>query len=270
MSSSSPQRRKYVAGTMADRAELIATPRLRMFAGPNGSGKSTIKAAIAAVIGPELFGVYINPDEIESGIRASGVLDLALYGVETSAGDVLDFFVASSFLAKVGLTHEAAALRYDDGKLDFAAVSVNSYFASVAADFIRHKLLDAGVTFTFETVMSSEDKIEFLKKAQEHGFRTYLYYVATEDPEINISRVASRVAEGGHPVPTDKIVERYRRSLGLLADAVQYVNRAYIFDNSSDNKVWVAEVTDNDILELKTDVMPNWFKTALWDKFASE
>lgn len=65
-------------------------------------------------------------------------------------------------------------------------------------------------------------------------------------------------------------MERYHRSLGLLADAVQYANRAYIFDNSSAERVWVAEVTDNDILELKTDTMPNWFKAALWDKFAPE
>jgi len=247
-----------------------ATPRLRMFAGPNGSGKSTIKAAIVNVIGPELLGVYINPDEIESDIRASNVLDLTAYNVETTDAEVLGFFTQSTFLAKVGLIDEAAKLRFKAGKLNFSAVTVNSYFASVAADFIRHKLLEAGVTFTFETVMSSPDKVDFLKKAQEQGFRTYLYYVATEDPEINISRVESRVAEGGHPVPRDKIVERYHRSLDLLADAVQYANRAYIFDNSSDKKVWVAEITDGDSLELKSDNMPYWFKTALWDKFASE
>lgn len=270
MSSATPRRRKGATGILASVVELAATPRLRMFAGPNGSGKSTIKAAVEAAIGPELLGVYINPDEIEKDIRSSNILDLAAYGVESTSAEVLGFFMQSSFLAKVGLTDETARLCFDDGKLNFASVPVNSYFASVAADFIRHKLLETGVTFTFETVMSSPDKIDFLKKAQEHGFRTYLYYVATEDPDINISRVESRVAEGGHPVPNDKIVERYFRSLDLLADAVQYSNRAYIFDNSSDKKVWVAEVTDNTILALKTDNMPFWFKTALWDKFGPE
>jgi predicted ABC-type ATPase len=34
------------------------------------------------------------------------------------------------------------------------------------------RLLDAGRTFTFETVMSSRDKVEFLRKAQDMGFRT--------------------------------------------------------------------------------------------------
>lgn len=71
----------------------IATPRLRMFAGPNGSGKSTIKAAIVDVIGSELLGVYINPDEIESDIRASNVLDLTAYDVETTDAEVLGFLL---------------------------------------------------------------------------------------------------------------------------------------------------------------------------------
>lgn len=237
-----------------------------MFAGPNGSGKSTIKG----VIEPELLGVYINPDDIEKEIANFDFLDFSFYDVATTADEVLPFFQQSPFLAEAGLADEAGGLRFSDGKLSFYAVSVNSYFASVAADFIRKKLLDAGVTFTFETVMSHPGKVAILKKAQERGFRTYLYYVATEDPEINISRVENRVEAGGHPVPREKIVERYHRSLDLLADAVQYTDRAYIFDNSYHEKVWVAEVTAGNDLEMKTDTMPHWFKTALWDKFVTE
>jgi len=47
-------------------------------------------------------------------------------------------------------------------------------------------------------------------------------------------------------------------------------NRAYIFDNSGSERVWVAEVTDGVEIEMKTDEMPAWFKTALWDKFEPE
>ena len=65
-----------------------AIPRMRMFAGPNGSGKSTIKG----VIEPELLGVYINPDDIEKEICRFDFLDLAAYGVETTAEEVLPFF----------------------------------------------------------------------------------------------------------------------------------------------------------------------------------
>ena len=240
-----------------------AIPRLRMFAGPNGSGKSTINA----VIRPELLGVYINPDEIEKAIRERGdFLDLASYGVRTTEVEILTFFQQSTLLAKADLLDEADALRFSDDKLSFFAVSVNAYFASVAADFIRQKLLVARVSFTFETVMSSPDKVAFLKKAQQYGYRTYLYYVATEDPDINISRVRYRVKMGGHPVPEDKIVSRYHRSLDLLKEAIGYSNRAYIFDNSGQQQVLVAEITDGHSMELKSGRMPNWFKHAVLDK----
>ena len=74
---------------------------------------------------------------------------------------------------------------------------------------------------------------------------------------------------GGHPVPEDKIISRYYRSLDLLRDAVRYTNRAYIFDNSGPDHLWIAEITNGKELEMKATQMPHWFKKALWDKLAS-
>lgn len=239
-------------------------PRLRMFAGPNGSGKSTIKDMLPS----EWLGVYVNADDMEKSIRANGSLNLADFEVMADFNELQAFFAASTLLAKVGLTAQAQQLTLKDGRVQFGAVAVNSYLASVLADFIRHKLLAAQVSFTFETVMSSPDKVAFLQKGQQAGYRTYLYFVATEDPEINVSRVQYRVQMGGHPVAEDKIRSRYIRSLELLAEAVAYADRAYIFDNSGAERVWIAQVTQGIEIEIKTDQMPAWFKTALWDKFA--
>lgn len=239
-------------------------PRLRMFAGPNGSGKSTIKDMLPS----EWLGVYVNADDMEKSIRANGSLNLADFEVVADGDELQAFFAASTLLAKAGLTAQAQQLTLMDGRVQFGAVAVNSYLASVLADFIRHKLLAAQVSFTFETVMSSPDKVAFLQKVQQAGYRTYLYFVATEDPEINVSRVQYRVLMGGHPVAEDKIRSRYIRSLELLAEAVAYADRAYIFDNSGAERVWIAQVTQGIEIEIKTDQMPAWFKTALWDKFA--
>ena len=51
-------------------------------------------------------------------------------------------------------------------------------------------------------------------------------------------------------------------------DAIMHTNRAYIFDNSTQDKdrTWLAEITDGRVLEMKTDLMPAWFKRAVWDK----
>jgi predicted ABC-type ATPase len=255
-------------------AEL--TPRLRMFAGPNGSGKSIIKSDVGKIIGKEHFGHYVNPDEIEKTIKQSGFLDFSDFNLEIEGGEALDFFRKSRWLVEKGLETEAYKIRFDKNKLNFTEVEVNSYFASVASDFIRRKLLFSKQTFTFETVMSSRDKVDFLAEAQSAGYRTYLYYVATEDPLINVSRVEFRVKEGGHNVPTDKIISRYKGSLKLLLEAIKNSNRAYIFDNSIDkfdepvNREGIAEITEGATIELKTDDVPAWFKKYVIDKIIVE
>ncbi len=234
-----------------------------MFAGPNGSGKSTLKD----VLDPEWLGIYLNADDIEADIRAQGFVSLAPLGVQTTQAELLEFFAKSDFLKNQGLHEASQKIRLEDERVVFADVKINSYFSSVLVDFIRHDLVHRKISFTFETVMSAQAKVDFFCQARAQGFKTYLYYVATEDPEINISRVAYRVSQGKHNVPRDKIIERYHRSLDLLADAVTCADRAYLFDNSDADRVWIAEVTNGSDLELKTDLVPYWFKTAMLDKF---
>ncbi len=225
-----------------------------MFAGPNGSGKSTLKS----VISEDLLGVYINPDDIEREIKQFNFLDLREYGVDTTAENILTFFANSTLLEKAELQDESDSLSFSDDKLSFYAVSVNAYFASVCADFIRRELLKKRVSFTFETVMSSPDKIKLLRAAKKFGYRTYLYYIATDDAAINVTRVRQRVASGGHSVPEDKIVSRYDRSLDLLPSAIAETNRAYIFDNSGDESMWMCEITDGVDVDYKQEAVPDW------------
>ena len=238
------------------------TPRLRIFAGPNGSGKSTLKSVINDV----LLGIYINPDEIEKGIKKDGYLDLSTFKIEARLDEVVEFFKKHKLLKKVSLEQEYKKLKFSDNKIYFDDIKINSYYASVCADFIRQNLLKLKISFTFETVMSSDDKIELLNKAQKSGYRTYLYFIATQDPLINISRVENRVLNGGHDVPKDKIVSRYYRSLELLSDAVKYSNRAYIFDNSSSGRKWLAQINNGNEVELKTQNIPMWVDNYLLNK----
>jgi predicted ABC-type ATPase len=143
---------------------------------------------------------------LEITFRATQELNFNDYGLSPQKDEVLDFFAQSSFLQQVQLSKLVQQLDYSNGKLLFHQVAINSYIASVASDFIRQKLLKAEESFTFETVMSSPDKIDFFCKAKAQGYRTYLYYIATDDPLINISRVEQRSAMGGHSVPKEKTI----------------------------------------------------------------
>lgn len=234
-----------------------------MFAGPNGSGKSTIKSLLK----PELLGVYINPDDIQKSIQTHGCVDLAEFGITSPQLPPDAFFDLSPLLQKSGLQFVAACLRLQDGRIVFPGSygGEAAYLASVTADYIRSELLALQASFTFETVMSSETKVDLLKLAAAKGYRTYLYFIATEDPSINLTRIANRVKLGGHDVPRDKILSRYGRSLALLLPAMKAVNRAYIFDNSGDTLVWIAEGTDGTELEMRSSHVPAWFQKAVLD-----
>jgi len=80
--------------------------------------------------------------------------------------------------------------------------------------------------------MSHISKVDLLAQARAAGFQTVLYFVATEDPNLNVLRVAQRVALGGHPVAEEKIRSRYARAMTYLPAAIAEADRSVLFDNS--------------------------------------
>ena len=104
--------------------------------------------------------------------------------------------------------------------------------AATIAEKQREEHLETNEEFCFETVMSTKRNLELLKRAKEKGYFIRCYYILTVDPAINIFRVKSRVASGGHDVPEEKIVSRYERALELVKNVVELSDVCHIYDNS--------------------------------------
>ena len=107
--------------------------------------------------------------------------------------------------------------------------------AAQYAENWRERCLHEGRDFIFETVLSVPDKVEFIQRAKAAGFFVRFFFIATDTPYINVARIAQRVVEGGHTVPTDKIIARYARSIANGAEAARLADRGYFFDNSVDD-----------------------------------
>jgi predicted ABC-type ATPase len=183
---------------------------MRVIAGPNGSGKSTVMGELD----PSWIGVFVNADDLEIQLR-TGTVDLEeRYGLADADGCLIERLCDSmrnSGLARKADLHavvDSIAVTSAGQRVTIDPASVNAYVAAAISDFVRRELLRAGETFTFETVMSSPDKVEFMREARDAGYRTYLYFIATEDPSINVARVQLRVAQGGHDVPEEHIRQR--------------------------------------------------------------
>lgn len=108
--------------------------------------------------------------------------------------------------------------------------------AAKYSENLRENCLTNNESLIFETVLSSPDKIDFINRAKEKGYFVRLFFVGTENPKINASRIAQRVMEGGHDVPIPKIISRYGKSIVNCLIVSQIVDRAYIYDNSIDYK----------------------------------
>ena len=108
--------------------------------------------------------------------------------------------------------------------------------AAKLATEMRYKCLSDRVDFVFETVFSSEEKFQFVKKARDEGYFIRFFYVCTDDPLINVNRMTRRFLSGGHEVPVSKVISRYYKSLVKASLTIPIVDRAYVYDNSIDNQ----------------------------------
>ena len=126
---------------------------------------------------------------------------------------------------------EIANHRFGDWNSLDAIIKAANY-----AKQLREKCIEDGISFIFETVLSTEDKIEFLFKAKQKGYFIRVFFVGTESPTINAARIVQRVMNGGHDVPIIKIISRYSKSIANCSVIARFVDRLYVYDNSLDFK----------------------------------
>ena len=232
-------------------------PRLRMLAGPNGSGKSTLARQLTDDYAVNLY-KYLNADMLFAEISQS-CKTACPFGVDNQ--DLLDFINNSTYPESCKIPFREHLITIDeDDYFVFAPQAINSYTVAMTADFFKDQYLKRHLSFSFETVFSHPAKIEILKKAQAEGFRTYMYFVATESPNVNVKRIQQRVKDGGHNVPEDKTVARYYRCLEQIKYALPYLNRAYFFDNSGDQSLFFAEYELGKGFQLYSELVPEWFR----------
>jgi predicted ABC-type ATPase len=104
--------------------------------------------------------------------------------------------------------------------------------AQQLASALRQGAIDRGDDVMYETVMSHPSKLAELQAARARGFEVIVHFVSTDDPAINVQRVALRVAAGGHDVPVERTRDRYKRTMSLAPLALSQADDATVWDNS--------------------------------------
>ena len=104
------------------------------------------------------------------------------------------------------------------------------------------ELLQKGETFAFETTLATKSYKQKIEWAQANGYEVTLLFFWLRNVTMAKERVAQRVAEGGHSIPSQTIERRYHNGIGnLFAIYMDMVDICYIFDNSEGRKELIAQ-----------------------------
>jgi predicted ABC-type ATPase len=159
-----------------------------------------------------------------------------------------------------------AGLRFINADDIARELGISAYEAAQIASALGRELVRQRESFVFETVFSDPvgEKLRFLVDAATAGYNVVLCFIGIADPETSEARVAMRVSQGGHDVPSEKLADRFRRTIKNLKAAIQILPMVLIFDNDNlaDPFRKLAEFRNGKPLTL-SEPIPEWLRPAL-------
>jgi predicted ABC-type ATPase len=159
-----------------------------------------------------------------------------------------------------------AGLRFVNADDIARELGISAYEAAQIADALRRELVRQRESFVFETVFSDPvgEKLAFLADAATTGYNVVLCFIGIADPETSEARVAMRVSQGGHDVPSERLASRFRRAIENLKAAIQTLPIVLIFGNDdlADPFRKFAEFRHGKPLTL-SEPIPEWLRPAL-------
>ena len=233
------------------------TKRFRMVAGPNGSGKSTLAGLLRRDYAVNFY-TMLNADDIFAEVSKAHAY---LPSLPVDGESLRRYACQSDYTPQTKAYFENGDISVVNDTVRFnTRVAINTYTVALLTNFLQSEYIANGKSFSQETVFSHPSKVAALKAAEEAGYRTYLYFVATSDIAINIARIASRVQSGGHAVPEEKVVARSKRSLENVGAALPFCSRAFFFDNSTLEMRFLSEYSKDGGFVSVSDNLPSWLE----------
>ncbi len=149
--------------------------------------------------------------------------------------------------------------RFGDWDNDIARQRATVYAATLINANLR-----AGKSFSVETVLSPAG-VSLLRRAKSKGFFTRLYFIGTEQPDINVARVQARTRQGGHDIPEETVRRRYHEAVDTLPVAAQVADETTIIDNSREKAPMrlLVEARAGRVIRDAVDDVPLWARPAL-------
>jgi predicted ABC-type ATPase len=126
-----------------------------------------------------------------------------------------------------------AAARIRHAKPHLSEAEANSQAWNQGARLLRLAIAER-LSFAFETTLGGSTIPALLSSALSAGLDVRVWYVGLSSVELHIARVKARVKKGGHPIPEQKIRERFDRSRLNLIRLLPRLTELLVYDNSNE------------------------------------
>jgi predicted ABC-type ATPase len=158
---------------------------------------------------------------------------------------------------------EPAGLRFVNADVLSLELTLDPYEAARVAQEVREALVASRESFAFETVLSDPagEKVAFLQRAAAEGYTVVLCFIGLSGPEVSEERVAMRVSQGGHDVPSAKLRSRFPRTMANLQRAAAALPHVLVFDNDDLAEPFrlVAEFEAGRVVRV-SEPLPEWLR----------
>jgi predicted ABC-type ATPase len=130
-----------------------------------------------------------------------------------------------------------------------------------------------GLNHAFEKTLGGKSvTAKILEAAKTHD--VLIWFCGLSSPELHIARVKARVAAGGHPIPEEKIRERYLNAQLNLIKLVPHAACIKVYDNSAEaaadgtvpDPVLVLDMENGQVITPAADNLEALQRTPEWTK----
>jgi len=124
-----------------------------------------------------------------------------------------------------------------------------------------HQFANRAVDFAFETTLSGKLYVNLFKSLKEKGYKINVFFLWIPDADLAISRIKSRVVEGGHNVPVQDVVRRFSRSISNFFRLYQpLVDSWMLFNNEGTIPKLIAEKKAGKIMIIDENLYNSIFR----------
>jgi len=152
----------------------------------------------------------------------------------------------------INIDPDSIARRIDPQNPESKRVTAGKEVIKSVNEYIKE-----GKDFSIETTLAGKNAIRQIQKAKKMGYEVTMFYVALSNVNQNIERVAMRVKNGGHHIPTEDILRRNQTSFKHLYEYAHTIDNLVLIDNSKDDGEIVLEINNHKIT-FESGILPEW------------